>query len=209
MDVIFLVRCTTRLACEHYKTVLHGTVEFQSPCSPDLSPLDFFFLERTRNTSVSVSSSCQSLGIAGTFDPHVSQDVDRQSLDVRESGQGLGPQAKGLRCFFKFEQTWRTAAYRSKTQRKTRHQHAFDILWHSPQTQTTPQTQSTHAPIQNGAPDPQTRQEPIFTSQNPENVPQGLIFDDRAANGGKHNEKAMEPFVEKMMHVCDVHFSSG
>ena len=28
--------------CEHYSTVLHGTVEFQPPCSPDLSPLDFF-----------------------------------------------------------------------------------------------------------------------------------------------------------------------
>ena len=26
-----------RLACEHHKTVLHGTVEFQPPCSPDLS----------------------------------------------------------------------------------------------------------------------------------------------------------------------------
>ena len=31
----------SRLACEHYKTVLHGTVDFQPPCSPDLSPLDF------------------------------------------------------------------------------------------------------------------------------------------------------------------------
>ena len=32
-----------RLACEHYKTVRHGTAEFQPPCSPDLSPLKFFF----------------------------------------------------------------------------------------------------------------------------------------------------------------------
>ena len=32
----------SRLACEHCSTVLHGTVEFQPPCSPDLSPLDFF-----------------------------------------------------------------------------------------------------------------------------------------------------------------------
>ena len=34
-----------KLACEHYKTVLHGTVghvEFQPLCSPDLSPLGFF-----------------------------------------------------------------------------------------------------------------------------------------------------------------------
>ena len=27
-----------RLAFEHNKTVLHGTVKFQPPCSPDLSP---------------------------------------------------------------------------------------------------------------------------------------------------------------------------
>ena len=31
----------SRLACEHQKTVFHGTVEFQPPCSPDLSPLHF------------------------------------------------------------------------------------------------------------------------------------------------------------------------
>ena len=31
----------------------------------------------------------------------------------------------------------RTASRRSKTQRKTRHQHAFDTPWHFPQTQTT------------------------------------------------------------------------
>ena len=31
----------SRLDCEHCETVLHGTVEFQPPCSPDLSPLDF------------------------------------------------------------------------------------------------------------------------------------------------------------------------
>ena len=32
----------SRLACEHYKTLVQGTVEFQPPCSPDLSPLDYF-----------------------------------------------------------------------------------------------------------------------------------------------------------------------
>ena len=26
----------SRLACDHYRTVLHGTVEFQPPCSPGL-----------------------------------------------------------------------------------------------------------------------------------------------------------------------------
>ena len=28
----------SRLACEQHKTLLHGTVEFQPACSPDLSP---------------------------------------------------------------------------------------------------------------------------------------------------------------------------
>ena len=32
----------SKLACEHHKTLLHGTVEFQPVCSPDLSPVDFF-----------------------------------------------------------------------------------------------------------------------------------------------------------------------
>ena len=31
-----------RLACNHCRTVLHGTIEFQPPCSADLSPSDFF-----------------------------------------------------------------------------------------------------------------------------------------------------------------------
>ena len=33
----------SRLAYETYKTVSHGTVGFQPPCSPDLSPSDFFW----------------------------------------------------------------------------------------------------------------------------------------------------------------------
>ena len=84
-----------RLACDYHKTLLHGTVEFQPPYSPDLSPLDFFLAQ---SAARSASFSCQSFRTAGTFDPRVSQNVDRQSLDVRENGQGLGPQAGGLRC---------------------------------------------------------------------------------------------------------------
>ena len=87
----------SRLDCEHCKVVLHGTVEFQPPCSPDLSPSDFFFVERAQDTARSVSSSCLSRRIAGTFDPRVSQNMDRQSLDVRENRQCLGSQAQGVR----------------------------------------------------------------------------------------------------------------
>ena len=38
----------SRIACEHYSTVLHGTVEFQPPCSPDLSSLGFFLWNELR-----------------------------------------------------------------------------------------------------------------------------------------------------------------
>ena len=60
--------------------------------------LRLLFVERAQDTASSASSSSQSRRIAGTFDPRVSLDVDRQSLDVRENGHGLGLQAKGLRC---------------------------------------------------------------------------------------------------------------
>ena len=83
-----------RLACEHYKTVLRGTVEFQPLCSPDLSP-NPFLVERDQNTARSAPANPHR--IAGTFDPRVSRDTDRQPLDVRRGGCCLGPQAKGLR----------------------------------------------------------------------------------------------------------------
>ena len=102
---------------EHYNTVLHGTVEFQPPCSPDPSPLNFF-VERAQNTACSASSSCQSCRIAVTFDPRVSQDVERQSLDVRKDGCCWGPQAKGLRGrqwrSFRVAQRWQTASYKTR-----------------------------------------------------------------------------------------------
>ena len=44
----------SRLPCEHYSTVLHGTVEFQPPYSPDLSPLDFFCGTSSRHSSFSI-----------------------------------------------------------------------------------------------------------------------------------------------------------
>ena len=49
----------SRLACEHCSTVLHGTVEFQPQCSPDLSPIRLLFVERAQSTACSASSSCQ------------------------------------------------------------------------------------------------------------------------------------------------------
>ena len=95
-----------------------------------------------------VSNSGQSRRIAGTFDLCVSQNVDRQPLDARENGQGMGPQATDLRCrqrryFSSSNRHGRPLSYRSQTQRRTRHQHAFESPWHPPQTQTAPQARTT------------------------------------------------------------------
>ena len=50
------------------------------------------------------------------------------------------------KVFFRVTQTWQAASYRSKTQRKnTSFNTSFDTPWHSPPTQTTPQTHTTRA----------------------------------------------------------------
>ena len=72
-----------RLACDHYKAVLHGTVEFQSPCSPDL----FFFWNEL---SVQLHQVLQS--------PRVHRTWTNDRWMIKEINQCLGPQAKGLRC---------------------------------------------------------------------------------------------------------------
>ena len=67
-----------RLVCDHYKTMSCGAIEFQ-PCCPDLKT------QLPQNSSPLLA-------------PRVSLNVDRQPLDVRENGQGMGPLAFGLRC---------------------------------------------------------------------------------------------------------------
>ena len=76
---------------------LHVCCVHYPQCSPDLF-LALLFVERAQDTARSVSNSCQSRGIAGTFDPSVSQNVDWHPLDAREKEQCLGPQGKGSRC---------------------------------------------------------------------------------------------------------------
>ena len=41
-----------RLACDHHQTVSNGTVGFQPPCSPDLSPVDFFLWKELKTQLV-------------------------------------------------------------------------------------------------------------------------------------------------------------
>ena len=108
---------TCKLACDQNKTVLHGTVPLQPPCCPDLSPL----VEGAQDTARSVPNSCQSRRIAGTFDPRVSQNADRQPLDVCENGQCLGPQVKGMRCRQKL-------VFSSSTEHDTFHRHRQHIF---------------------------------------------------------------------------------
>ena len=66
------------------------------------------------------------------------------------TGQGLGPQAEGLRCrqrrfFSRVEQTLQTASYLAKAHRKRSHKHASDTPRHATQTHTTPERQTTPA----------------------------------------------------------------
>ena len=68
----------SRLACDHYSTVLHGTVEFQPPCSPDLSPLDFFLWNELKVQLVQKPDPANRAESYCIFDPRVSQDVGKQ-----------------------------------------------------------------------------------------------------------------------------------
>ena len=53
-------------------------------------------VERAQNTVRPASSSCPSRRLAGTFDPRVSQNVDRQALDVEKMG---APWVRRLKAF--------------------------------------------------------------------------------------------------------------
>ena len=55
-------------------------------------------VERAQNAGRSATSSCKARRTASTLDPRVSQNVDRQPLDVQENGQCLATQAGGSRC---------------------------------------------------------------------------------------------------------------
>ena len=44
------------LPCVHYKTVSHGTFEFELPCSPGLSPLDFFLRNELKKRQLFLNS---------------------------------------------------------------------------------------------------------------------------------------------------------
>ena len=153
-------------ACEHYKTVLHGTVEFQPPCSPHLPSLQIF-LEWAQNTTRSASSSCQSRRIAGTFDPRVSYIGRGQAVDVRQDGCCMGPQAEGLHSHQRWFFFWTVIKrlhivpaqrHSAKTRHLTRHLTLHGSLHRHRQ----------HLPARNGPPlILKWAPEPILASQKP------------------------------------------
>ena len=57
----------SRLACEHDKTVLHGTVEFPTSVLSRPRSLRLLSMERAQSAARPVSCSGQSRWIAGTF----------------------------------------------------------------------------------------------------------------------------------------------
>ena len=119
----------------------------------------------------------------------------------QENRQCLGPQAEGLRGrlrrFLRVAQTWQTAPYHSKTQRKkTRHETRHLTPRHSPQTLTAPQHRqhvvkpccsvTRHRSKNFGAPQPQNGQ------RSPKNLENGLLasfFYDPSTDGRKHSAK--------------------
>ena len=80
MDEYIAPKCTALMEPGRKFFAALDSREFQPPCSPDLSPLDFILWNELKDTARSASEPCQSLRIAGTLDPRVSQNVDRQSL---------------------------------------------------------------------------------------------------------------------------------
>ena len=135
-------KCTRHEVCD--KT--SGVCTFHIDRLALQTSLPWTFVERAQDTARSASGSCQSRRCAGTFDPRVSQNVDRRPLDVRKDRCCLGPQTTGLRGrqrrFFRVAQHSDPKISHRAAQRHSAREHVINTLftapWHSPQTQTAP-----------------------------------------------------------------------
>ena len=119
------------------------------------------------------------------------------------------------RRFLREAQTWQTASYRSKTQRKNTSSTRHLTPWHSPQTPTAPQKQTTRGKTllffdasrtkNFDPPEPQNGPNSLI---NLENGPLGSFLDDRAADGRQTQPKkeGSSKFRENA-HFYDAHFS--
>ena len=116
-----------RLVCDHHRTVLHGTVEFQPLRTPNLSLRLFWNELKTQLVQHPVPADLGELRALLTHVYHRTRTGSRWMLE--KMGKAWVRRLKALRCrhrrFFQVARTWQTASYRSKTQRKntslTRH----------------------------------------------------------------------------------------
>ena len=100
---------------------------------------------------------------------------------------------------------------RSKTQRKNTSLTRHLTPWHSPQTPTAPQRQTTRGKT------PEPKNSSTMNLKVGQEVPKRLIssplahffFFDRAADGRKHRAQMRELEISKKKHFCEVHFSFG
>ena len=136
----------SRLACKHYKAVWHGTVEFHPPCSPGLSPLDFFLwnelkVQLVQHPGPANPAELRALltcvyhrtwaGSREMFEKIGNAWVRRLKACVAAKGGFLIGDHGASMC----------AARRHSA--KTRHLTRHLTPWHSPQTPTAPQRQTT------------------------------------------------------------------
>ena len=112
----------SRLACEHYKTVLHGTVEFQPRALQTSRPQTFFLWNELKVQLVQHPAPANPAELRALL----TRVCHRTWAGSREMFEKIGNawvrRLEGLRGrqrrFLRVAQTWQTASYRSKTQRK-------------------------------------------------------------------------------------------
>ena len=97
---------------------------------------------------------------------------------------------------------------RSKTQRKTRHEHASDTPRRATQTRTAPSRHRQHLPSRNQPLILKSAGGPFPLPQDPRMGPWLILFFERPGNGKSLKMKG-KPFLKEYMHVCNVHCSSS
>ena len=131
-----------RLACDHNKTVSHGTVEFQPPSSPDLSLL-FLWNELKTRFSIQLLPSRAELLALLTRVCHRTRTGNRWMFETMGKPWVRKPKAYDAANGV-FSSSTGTADHIVPLKNTALH----GTL---PQTQAAPQTQPTHFPNQNGA----------------------------------------------------------
>ena len=134
----------SRLACEHYKTLLHGTVEFQPPCPPDLSPSDFFLWKELKTQLVQHPAPANPAELRALLTRvyHRTWGGSREMFEKMGNAWVRRLKASVAAKGGFFEQH-RHGTDMAKTQRKNKSSTRHLTPCHSPQTPTAPQRQTT------------------------------------------------------------------